>query len=74
MGKQRINLTGQLKEWLAKMVSDILAVWIEPFRLMELAESGINTSIPGPPPDLRGEGYGGESQSRCILHDKTIGT
>jgi hypothetical protein len=36
MGKQRINLTGKLKKWLAKMASDILAVWIKAFRLMEL--------------------------------------
>jgi hypothetical protein len=31
---------------MTKVASDILAVWIKPFRLMELAESGVNTTIP----------------------------
>ena len=56
------------------MPSDFLAVRIETFGLVELTESGVNTSIPGPPLDLHAEPYGGEPKVSCVLLAKTLST
>jgi hypothetical protein len=42
--------------------------------LLELAESNVNTVIPGLSMDHRGERNGGESQSSCIVYAKTFKT
>jgi hypothetical protein len=46
VGKWSVYLTGQLKKWMTEMSGDILAVWIEAFRPMELSQSGVRTGIP----------------------------
>jgi hypothetical protein len=56
------------------MPGDILTVWIKTFRLMELAESGVNTIIPWSPPDICVERDGGNSQSSFILPVKPFDT
>jgi hypothetical protein len=43
------------------MSGDILAVWIEAFRPMELSQSGVRTGIPWPPLYIGGERDGRES-------------
>jgi hypothetical protein len=57
MGERSIHVPCQLTKWLVKMASDVQAVWIEALRLVELAESSVDTSIPELSQDLCGEGY-----------------
>jgi hypothetical protein len=74
VSEQRVYLTAQLIKWLVKMLGDIQTVWIEALRSMELAESDVNTSIPGVTVDICGAQEGWESQSSGILHGKTFNT
>jgi hypothetical protein len=74
MRRRGIRLILQPIEWTAEIPGDVRTVWIEPFRFMELTESGVNTIIPGSSPDFRREAYSGESEISCILHAKTFDT
>jgi hypothetical protein len=46
VGKWRRYLSRQLEKWLPKMAREVLAVWIKPFAVVELAQSCVYTSIP----------------------------
>jgi hypothetical protein len=74
VGKWCAYLTGQLEKWMTEMSGDVLTVYIEAFRLMELSQSGVNTGIPGPPFNIGGERDGRESQPNCIIDAKTFET
>jgi hypothetical protein len=74
MCKWTICPRGWLIKYMTKMPGDVLGVWIEPFGLVELPESGVNAGIPVLAKDIRGGQDGGESQTNCILRAKTLDT
>jgi hypothetical protein len=63
-------------QWLPKIPGDILSVWIETFSLVELAESGVNTSVkmPFPVHDCHGELHMGKSEANGIFHTEPFST
>jgi hypothetical protein len=46
MSKWNIYLARQFIQWMPKVLGDILAIWVKAFGLMEITDSGVNTSIP----------------------------